>query len=196
MLQVEKEKEDYSLTTFNDVVVDKSVLLAKLKENRDNHQFVYDVACSGYWQQAVLVASGKKEEFEFALNNTVQHFIFSFNKNARAIEDKREDRMGPLTTSFTYNQTWPLKYPENHLDDYNRTIAMLELSVADKVKLTASQFESYVMNNWSWKKSFSDSNAAYASLVTGSLFNVSGYSPQDTSKISYLLEGTKAGYYK
>jgi hypothetical protein len=56
-----------------------------------------------------------------------------------------------------------LSYPEDHSDEYDRVIRMLELSSDDKIQLTSSEFDCYVRNQWNWRKAFLTVNSTYIS---------------------------------
>jgi hypothetical protein len=92
------------------------------------------------------------------------------------IGEQDKDHMGrgfSFSKTFAYrlgfNTHWPLTYPENHLEDYDRVIDMLKYSVADKVELSSKDFDAYVRNNWAWRQSFLGTNTAY---VTGCMINL------------------------
>lgn len=53
--------------------------------------------------------------------------------------------------------------PEEHLADYDRVIAMLEMSVDGFVELASHEFEMYVLDKWTWQDSFTSSNKPYLS---------------------------------
>jgi len=44
-----------------------------------------------------------------------------------------------------------LPEPQDHTPDYDRIIAMLEMSVDDQIQILAGEFDMYVMDNWTWK---------------------------------------------
>lgn len=52
--------------------------------------------------------------------------------------------------------------PENHVEDYERAIEMLEWDEDTTVYLTEQEFQNYVQNKWGWTRSFTQSNAPYA----------------------------------
>lgn len=56
-----------------------------------------------------------------------------------------------------------LPEPEEHTEDYDRVIKMLEMSVDDIIEITQDQFSVYVMNNWRWSDSFASNTRSYAS---------------------------------
>ena len=55
-----------------------------------------------------------------------------------------------------------LTEPSNHIKDYGRVIAMLEMSVDETVTLDAQDFDRYVMDNWDWSRFALSTNTAYA----------------------------------
>lgn len=161
-------KQDYSLTTFDYVVVEKEKLLAKLRENRDGHNAIYEAAVSGYWIQAGKVLEEKRSEFVTALEKTQKQFDESHDERSKAVTEKNLKGVGSFAAYLGFNAQWPLTFPTNHLDDYDRVISMLEFSVADKTRLTSSEFNSYVRNDWSWNKNFEETNISYVKAYTGS----------------------------
>jgi hypothetical protein len=52
--------------------------------------------------------------------------------------------------------------PQDHTADYNRVIAMVEMSVSPFVELYADDFDKYVMDNWSWSAHALATNTMYA----------------------------------
>jgi hypothetical protein len=58
-----------------------------------------------------------------------------------------------------------LTEPQDHTEDYNRVITMLEMSVEDAITLDSHSFDNYVMDNWAWKAFAEGTNAFYASKV-------------------------------
>ena len=66
-----------------------------------------------------------------------------------------------------------IQIPVSHIDDFDRTIEMLEMSVEDVVSLDQGQYQQYVRNRWNWQGQFLASNSAYSvtALVSGSLYN-------------------------
>ncbi len=167
--------KDYSLTTFDYVVVEKDRLLSKLKENREGHSAIYEAAVSGYWVQAKQVLDEKKQEFTTAIGKATDTFNESFSERDQAVSDKNLKGIGGIAAYFSFNTHWPLSYPTNKLEDYDRVISMLEFSVADKVQLKSTDFDCYVRNNWSWTRDFAASNQGYVGMIiSGMSCGVSG----------------------
>jgi hypothetical protein len=51
--------------------------------------------------------------------------------------------------------------PQEHTKDYDRVIRMLEMSTADEVTITETQFSQYVLDEWGWKTAFIGSTSRY-----------------------------------
>lgn len=62
-----------------------------------------------------------------------------------------------------------LPTPENHTKDYDRIIAMVEMSVEDELVLDQQSFAQYVLDDWTWKRQFLTTNSAYSATATRSL---------------------------
>lgn len=55
----------------------------------------------------------------------------------------------------------PLIVPQEHTKEYDRVIRMLEMSTADEITVSETQFTQYVMDEWQWKAGFTVSSAMY-----------------------------------
>lgn len=51
--------------------------------------------------------------------------------------------------------------PEDHTADYDRAIAMLDMSVDDVVEIFSREFQEYVQDDWDWKEEWMASNSKY-----------------------------------
>ena len=54
-----------------------------------------------------------------------------------------------------------LPEPEDFTDEYDRVIRMLEMSVEDKVTLTAREFDNFVRDKWDWTQRFATNTTSY-----------------------------------
>lgn len=54
-----------------------------------------------------------------------------------------------------------LNEPDDHTEDYDLAIQMLEMTKAEQVSLTRQDFRQYVQNKWSWAEMWSASNVRY-----------------------------------
>lgn len=51
--------------------------------------------------------------------------------------------------------------PQDHTEDYDRVIQMLEMSVDEHVEIEQQEFSNYVQDDWDWRRSWSASNSKY-----------------------------------
>lgn len=51
--------------------------------------------------------------------------------------------------------------PEDHTDDYDRVLKMIDMSVDDEMVIGSSEFAQYVMDDWNWKESFANNTGSY-----------------------------------
>lgn len=72
-----------------------------------------------------------------------------------------ERRVRDLKRGRHVDQYIGLPEPEDHTDDYDRILTMAEMSVDDTVELTDDEFAMFVMDQWRWKQSFTDSTEQY-----------------------------------
>lgn len=54
-----------------------------------------------------------------------------------------------------------LPEPENHVDDYDRAIQMLELDSRDTIELNEQEFRQFVQDEWDWKQNWLTSTSSY-----------------------------------
>lgn len=160
---------EITYNTLDGVVVNKETLLKVLKDNREKHNAIYEVACSGFWINAQEAIESKKDEFLDSLKKSQQYFNIALLKTNQQLENKDKNISLSFSTYLEFNPNLGLKYPENHEADYNTIIRKLELSTAKEIKLTDNEFHSYVMNNWAWKNNFISTNSAYVNKISTSM---------------------------
>jgi hypothetical protein len=121
---------------LREVRVSKVKLLKQLKENRSKHYEEHEAAIAG-WKE-------KLSELADLLQGLIRH-----EKADWGIVEE------------TYEELIDLEKPQNYLDSYDDTIALVEASLDDAFVLTQSDFKSYWLDKWSWKADFSTSNSRY-----------------------------------
>jgi len=114
------------------ITVNKAALIAKITEERDQHKALYDKAVIAYTAQFVEAAQRFAEE---------------------AVERAKSGRV------FA-NFTW-LPVPEEHTEDFDRAIEMLQWEVGDEVTLSEHDFATLVQNQWGWARSFTANSISY-----------------------------------
>ena len=117
------------------VNVKRTDLLAKLKANRDKHAAEYTTAMEGYRIEIL-------NQLEYAVRK-LETDKAAFDKGLFLSENP----------------------PENHITDYDLAIMMMEMSTDDSIHMDSNSFNQYVMDNWSWKQTFSETTTKYLSNV-------------------------------
>lgn len=120
------------------VTVKKEDVLTRIRDNRGQHQAVYETAVRGYRQRALdeierMLADARRGEIRHAIH---------------------------------------LPVPEDHTEDYDRVIDMLDMEVNETVELSEQEFAWYVRDDWAWKGAF------YASTVGAGYVGDSGSYPE------------------
>lgn len=91
-----------------------------------------------------------REQFLKAQEGYREEVIAELDK---MLEDARKGK--------SFRTSIALPAPQDHTEDYNRIIAMLEMSVDDVIELDATTFDQYVLDNWHWKGAVSSTNSRY-----------------------------------
>ena len=200
-----KSNEAPQFATFNEVVMKKGDLLKALNANKEKHDTLFEVSVSGYWELATQKLAEKKIKLKTALKEFEQDLELSFTnletdinrslgKIANNIKEKEELPSSVLYSNFyskgfSWDNSISLTYPVNHSDDYARVISMMDASIYDTVKLSTTDYDRYVLNNWEWKNQFvstanfllQHTTGCYYSNDIGSPLLFSGYAGQDYS---------------
>lgn len=102
--------------------------------------------------------AGHRAIFEEALDGYHKKVIKLLQKHIdRARKNKREQVYVSIP------------FPQDHTDDYDTIIAMIEMSIEDTVELDQREFANYVLDEWSWKQEFLTSNSMYSASATRAL---------------------------
>lgn len=51
--------------------------------------------------------------------------------------------------------------PQDHTDDYDTVLNMLNMSVEPTIELTHQEFKQYVEDDWNWREQWNTSNSKY-----------------------------------
>ena len=116
------------------VKVEKNELLGIVRDNKKKHVKEFDEAVKDYKKAALKVA---KEHVELAKSGELDQIA-----KIRAMPQR----------------------PSSYEKDYDRAIRMLELSVEDTIELEEDIFNQLVLDEWTWKNSFTASSALYKTL--------------------------------
>lgn len=79
-------------------------------------------------------------------------------------------RLRDLAKDFRKDSKIPEQYigvtpPENNIKTYECVIRQLELSLVGGVALSVSEFNNYVMDDWSWKRDLAVLNQTYSAVL-------------------------------
>jgi len=116
------------------VKMNRDELLKIVKENKIKHVAEYEEAVNDYKALAVKIT---KENVKLA--------------NTGDLDKIKDIKSIPSA-------------PRSYENDYNRAARMLELSVEDVIELEDDVFNQLVLDEWSWKQSFTVSNSMYKSM--------------------------------
>lgn len=91
-----------------------------------------------------------REQFERAFEGYRAECMSVLERNLQAL--KRGERVRVLIAEVA---------PEDHTEDYERVLLMLELSVEEVISLDERSFAQYVQDDWTWRHSWAVSNSKY-----------------------------------
>lgn len=136
--------------TMNEVRISKVKLLKKIEENRKLHEQEYNETMEAY---KITVREKTKERIE-----EQKRYFKQAIKNL-------EDNLAQFEKDINVEPIVNVQKPVNYLKDYDTAIGMLNFSLDDIVCLNRSEFQSYAMDDWAWKKDFKKFNE---SMISGS----------------------------
>jgi len=58
--------------------------------------------------------------------------------------------------------------PEDHTNDYDRVLAMLNMEITNEIVLTEADFATYVLDDWGWQGGFIQTSSNYSALARSS----------------------------
>jgi hypothetical protein len=76
-----------------------------------------------------------------------------------------EERVRMIKSGKVVNITVVLPVPEDHTQDYDRVIKMIEMDTSKTIELQEDEFAQYVMDDWQWKRQWATTNALYTARV-------------------------------
>lgn len=161
--------EQPTMASMNEVVMKKSELIDHLVANKAKHDVILAAAIAGYWETAQTRTEKRKAKFDAQLEEYRADVEREFQKVFSKIASKEELPSHISIRAINVDASLGLVYPEDHSQDYERAIRMMQASVFDQVRLTPQEFDAYVLNNWEWKKQFIASNTFYVNTVSNKL---------------------------
>lgn len=92
-----------------------------------------------------------RELFKKACDGYKRQFIDMLNV---AIDD--------LKSGKTFSHNLYLLAPEDHTDDYNYVIKMLEMTIDKEIQLGERDVAQFIMDDWGWKKQWTETVTSYS----------------------------------
>lgn len=90
--------------------------------------------------------------FDEAMEGYENHSIELLQQHIERIKKGKRERISVA-----------LPVPEDHTDDYDRVLSILEHDIRLEVELDARSFDQYIRDNWSWKREFIETAGTYMS---------------------------------
>lgn len=103
-------------------------LLAKLKTNFDEHKKLYAELYSAYQKKAAVLLKERAQELESS-----------------------------SPASYAVNLQFEIEPPDDHRQDYERAIGMLELHMGageETIHITPALYAAYMQDIWGWEEQF------------------------------------------
>lgn len=129
------------------VTVNRISLIEKVKANRAAHAVAFKTAMAGF--QGAVRAALKK--WDNALNHPMQGRL-----DPELLDSKQHCE--------AVSEIGRLREPQGHLEEYDRALAMLDMSVDETITLQVHEFQQLVMDEWCWKQDFMKTSATYGAV--------------------------------
>lgn len=79
----------------------------------------------------------------------------------KAVIEALEKALADAKAGKKYRPEIFLPEPADHTPDYDRAIAMLEMSLDEELELSAGEFAQYALDDWGWKRDFIQTTSIY-----------------------------------
>lgn len=77
------------------------------------------------------------------------------------VGDELAKRLEQVRAGKPIDLAFRLPEPRDHTADYDRAILMLEWDTDTEVSLDHQEFQTYVQDDWTWKRDFAATNSTY-----------------------------------
>lgn len=121
-----------------------------------------------------LVRVSKDELLDKIRGNAAEHhqiFEEALDGWHKAVIQRLEEMVADAKAGRDIALHVGLQRPEDHSDDYESVIALLEMSQDDELEITFHDFQQYVMDKWGWQNQFLMSSTAYGSETARGKFS-------------------------
>jgi hypothetical protein len=98
-----------------------------------------------------------------AANRSTHRTVFekALGGYKRRLVRELERRLADVEAGRRIEHYIRLPEPEDHTQDYDRILAMADMSIDEVLTLDADDFSRFVMDQWSWKQDFTETTAFY-----------------------------------
>lgn len=123
------------------IPVNKDRLHKKLQENKETHKVEYREAMVGY-KEAVLE---------------------DLDKQIKKLQEWRAKVEASQPTEIDKQVPCHLNRPQDHTEDYQQAIAVMDWHQDSEIKISLEDFDAYVRDKWPWQQMFKATHLAYNS---------------------------------
>lgn len=178
-----------AMASMSSLVIEKEKLLSILKENKEKHDAVFEIACDGYWEAAKQKIAAKEKEFKNAIKKVKKLFKSKINSEKQKLTNKKALSSG-TGCYLDYQNEFDIDFPESFSEYYEKAIKVIELSVHNTVILNNEEVNQYLFNNWTWKNKFLEGTVSYCStaVVKAQDLNVLRRNYSDNKYIDELIK--------
>lgn len=114
----------------------------------------------------------KKQLLDVLKKNRREHheiFLEAQDGYRRAIVMELDAMLQDARNGKKIRRSVTLVEPVDQTRDYDRVIRMMEMSIETAINLSEHEFQSYVLDDWNWKKQFNASNFAYSAKLAATM---------------------------
>ncbi len=171
--------EEEKFGSMAGVVISKTNLLNTLEDNKKKHDALYDIANQNYIA-VVKDYAQKCSEYYAAVSKEYEQFSFVPTKAYEEWDKEHAFQIPPFRIESSIPPA--IAKPVSYTEQYETAIRRIQLSNYNTFSLSEQEFQSFVMNNWTWKGNF------LSSVNQLSMYNCTG------SYVGYC-SGIQGGYY-
>ena len=107
----------------------------------------------------------KREELLTRIKeNRAKHrdeFERAWDGYTKAVREWLEKSLDALKAGKKIDVAFRGPIPQDHTEDYDRVIDMLQMEIRDELEIDETQFAQYVRDDWGWKGQFVTTNSTY-----------------------------------